>query len=268
MQADLDIYLLSAWRAVEEWRKTHVRPILDVQIDDLEVSLAAFTSGWLPVRWPKDGTPGRDHITPLLDGWGWPLKFQGAPVVRTYGSKFDEFTDALREFLGMQVSSAYDVVTTFANLLLEVKRLRGRGHRYGLLSRGACCNVATDLTGTPLTLDLVQGPSYVCASVLLRAAEIELSVIGDDCDTDLTRLVHARWCRRGAPDLQFRELLVDHEALDILMGHPSGQYVWFPPLRPKQIPSWRALTGVALGIISTQSAEGPVMGMTIAGLAA
>jgi hypothetical protein len=253
MRADLSIYLLSAWRAVEEWRKSHVRPILNVQIDDLEDSLAAFTSGWLPVQWPSNGNSARDHMAPLLDGWGWPLKFQGAPVIRVYGSKSDEFIDALREFLVMPISSDYDVVATFASMLRECKRLRGRGHRYGLLSRGACCNVASELAGTPLTLDLVQGSSHTCASTLLLAAAKELTVLRDDCDTDLARLVHARWSRASAPDRQFRDLLTEREALDILMGHPKGQCVWFAPLRPKQVPTWQAMTAVALGILPTQS---------------
>ncbi|HEY2003931.1 MAG TPA: hypothetical protein VGH44_02340 [Candidatus Saccharimonadia bacterium] len=254
MAVSLDKFLMAAERSVETWRRRWVRPIFDAQISELEGAIAEFASAWLPIQWPRESAQEWSSLGPLLDNWGWPLKFRGAPILRVHGSNFDEVVGELREFLSMPQASDYEAVVAFSRILLEIRQIRGRGYRYGLLSRGVKSGVAEEMTGTSVTLDAAQGLVDLAARSLLRAAEKELAVAVDPSEVAFARLVHAGWSRQGTPDGQFRELLDgDIEALDILMCYPDGPPAWFKPFEPPHIPTWRALSAMALGIIDNES---------------
>lgn len=255
LAVSLDKFLTAAERSVETWRRRWVRPIFDAQISELEAAIAGFVSAWLPIQWPGKYAQERDSLSSLLDDWGWPLKFRGAPIVRAHGSNFDEVMEALKEFLSMPYASDYEVVVAFSQILLEIRQIRGRGYRYGLLSRGVKPGVAEEVAGTSVALDLAQGLVDLAARSLLRAAEKELSVAVNPAESEVAfaRLVHAGWSRQGAPDVQFRALLEgETEALDILMGYPDGLPTWFKPFQPQHIPTWRELSAMALGIIDNE----------------
>jgi hypothetical protein len=248
--------MLAAWRAVYMWRKRTILPIIDAQIAELEIILVPLLTRALPLFDPEAGpSKANDDFRELRDSWGFPRKrYRGrGPTISRYGLGFDV---AARELLGVTECSVGEILHQLALLLDEYERLRGRGCRYGLLSRGVHTNMVASVTGTQLARDLAQGAADVCAQSLVRAAEKELAVAVHKESADFLRLLHRHLAETGAPDVRFRDLLLegslregDIEALDILMGYPYGAIGWFKPFDVPEMPCWRVLSAMALGIL-------------------
>lgn len=258
--ADLTIFEDAAWRAVYIWRQRFVRPILDAQIAELEELLIQLRVA-LPILDSEAGPPKPDgDYRELRDRWGFPRKRRRGrhPIITRRGLAMDVAVEAMRAEFATPEADETEVVAQFVWLLDEYERLRGRGYRYGLLSNGIQANAVSDVAGTPLTRDLVQGKADVCAFSLLRVAEKELVVAVADEDAgevDFLRLLYAKLAAEGAADGHFRRLLTgpcgdnDLEALDILTGYPFGPLGWFKPFGQPEMPTWRLLSAMALGIL-------------------
>ena len=265
MAADLTKYTSAAWRAVYVWRGRYILPIIDAQIEELERILIQLVSVALPILDPKAGSPRDDgDYRVLRDPWGFPRKrFRGrGPILIRDGLPIDVALGELREVLGKPDAELEEVLSSLGHLLDDYERLRGRGCKYGLLSRGVSAQVAQTVAGTQLGLDLAQGNADVCANSLLRAAEKALAVAMHDASADFARIVYREWVDTGVADVQFRILLLesgllecDMEALDILMGYPGDGIGWFQPFGIPEMPTWRILCAMALGVTYNDSFE-------------
>ena len=257
---NLDAFTDAAHRAVAVWRKRQIRPVIDGMITDLEWSLSEFASSWFPVRRPSRRSPEYDNLRPLMIWEPWSLRFQGQPVIQSYGCRADEFVDALRQFFGAPHASELQIVGRLAEALELIRLYRGRGYRYGLMRNGVCVAIVQEVAASPLAERLATGRAEARARLLLKTAERELQISVGRCtenELDFLRLIHAKYCEEQVPDGAFRTLLaVRHgadglEALDILTGFPYGPIGWFKPFGWPELPSWRSLSAIALGIAPT-----------------
>jgi len=132
--------------------------------------------------------------------------------------------------------------------VLEIRKLRGRGYGYGVLSNGFVPSCAEVVAVTPLLLSVAQGSALDRVESLLLAVEEALATAVDPAEAEFLRLVHARWREDSTPDAWFRDLLFDGdlEPLDVLMATPR---------RPQRL-TWCALSAAALDIIPNRFVAG------------
>jgi hypothetical protein len=276
VRADLGISTSRLWTCVARLRTNECVAVWN-EVEDLELTLASFASGWLPIAEPRRGSRELEWAHLLLDTGHWYLRYRGVPVVSQHGgSKIDEFMSDLELLFGAKRGCDEVLFGKLADHLRAIQFRRSM--LYSAIANGVSDRLLEYTGSAPSDMrrQLVQG-DQATAAWRLRMALRKVGCIYaalPDAELEWLRVCHAELVMAQAPDTDFVGLIDrgwSRQVLELLLEKPiplptaakirrrrrksrkPGQTarVRKPPVEL----SWRILTASLFGIRPSRQSE-------------